>query len=430
VADDVEIADRGERPVDRGTGEDREVPVVRSAVAVGRLRHGDALRSVSVDVLELRGQFTKPVRVTGSDIGRLVLAASFEAGVSFQGSSIRELRATSEARFAGGLSLRDARAGEIHVAETTVSGPVDLTRLRVARETSLEGVAVDGRLRGWDAEFGSWVNIQRCTFTGLVDLRAIRAAEGVRLVDSHFGDDLWLRGAAVQYRLDFSRSSFAGHVDLSRAKLFDFVYFEGIRQGPKQQFSFANVVAQRVAVDPLQLAGRLRSEQLGDHASAAAEYGLLRANYQALHRFDDEDWAYRNYKRNRRRMYRPSWREPIGLVSKFVDWLVLDHGIAYATSPGRAVQAALLLIGGFALVYATANPDLSPLRIAPPAEAGWIDRLGFGLLVSGSLFTGGLSLDLLGNATGWVRAAMVVEALLGLLLWGLFIVSFSRKIIR
>jgi len=90
----------------------------------------------------------------------------------------------------------------------------------------------------------------------------------------------------------------------------------------------------------------------------------------------------------------------------------------------------MLLIAAFAFVYGAASPDLDALEIAPRAGGGVVDRLGFGLLVSASLFTGGLSLDLLGTATGWVRVAMVVEALLGLLLWGLFIVAFSRKIIR
>ena len=33
-------------------------------------------------------------------------------------------------------------------------------------------------------------------------------------------------------------------------------------------------------------------------------------------------------------------------------------------------------------------------------------------------------------AQGWMNIPMIVESLLGTLIWGLFIVAFSRKVIR
>jgi len=45
-------------------------------------------------------------------------------------------------------------------------------------------------------------------------------------------------------------------------------------------------------------------------------------------------------------------------------------------------------------------------------------------------FTAGFSGEHLRGAEGWVLIPLAVEALVGTLLWGLFIVSFSRKVIR
>jgi hypothetical protein len=45
------------------------------------------------------------------------------------------------------------------------------------------------------------------------------------------------------------------------------------------------------------------------------------------------------------------------------------------------------------------------------------------------MFTSGFS-DIRGAAHGWMNLALICESLLGTLLWGLFIVAFSRKVIR
>jgi hypothetical protein len=52
-----------------------------------------------------------------------------------------------------------------------------------------------------------------------------------------------------------------------------------------------------------------------------------------------------------------------------------------------------------------------------------------GLFTSVSVFTSGLS-GIRDVAKGWMNVPLIVESLLGTLLWGLFIVAFSRKVIR
>jgi hypothetical protein len=46
-----------------------------------------------------------------------------------------------------------------------------------------------------------------------------------------------------------------------------------------------------------------------------------------------------------------------------------------------------------------------------------------------AVFTSGFG-NLKDLAQGWLTVPLMVEALMGVLLWGLFIVAFSRKVIR
>jgi hypothetical protein len=57
------------------------------------------------------------------------------------------------------------------------------------------------------------------------------------------------------------------------------------------------------------------------------------------------------------------------------------------------------------------------------------NRVMVGLLTSVSVFTSGIG-GIREMARGWMNVPLLVESLLGTLLWGLFIVAFSRKVIR
>ena len=83
---------------------------------------------------------------------------------------------------------------------------------------------------------------------------------------------------------------------------------------------------------------------------------------------------------------------------------------------------ALILIVFFGLVYMAGAGEFHE-----PPEGG---RTLFGMTTSVSVFTAGFTGEHLRSADGWILVPLAVEALLGTLLWGLFIVAFSRKIIR
>ena len=67
-----------------------------------------------------------------------------------------------------------------------------------------------------------------------------------------------------------------------------------------------------------------------------------------------------------------------------------------------------------------------------PFEGGkWSvgNRLMIGVTTSVAAFTSGFG-DLRDAGQGWMNVPLIVESLLGTLLWGLFIVAFGRKVIR
>jgi hypothetical protein len=57
-----------------------------------------------------------------------------------------------------------------------------------------------------------------------------------------------------------------------------------------------------------------------------------------------------DFKVNQRLAKPRSWRRPWSKFSQFGDWLLLDKGCGYGTSPSRAIRAALLIVLGFALI--------------------------------------------------------------------------------
>ena len=206
---------------------------------------------------------------------------------------------------------------------------------------------------------------------------------------------------------------------------------EAIKQGPHQTFGFLNTVAERIRILPSQVEGRLASELAGNHEDAMQEYGLLKKCYSALHRFDQEDWAFYRFKVAQRRAKPTSWRRPWTKWRHFFEWLFLDIGCGYGTNPARAVRMAVVIILGFALLYGT-NVNLFYAEKLPfPTEAkdGLANSIMIGLITSVSVFTSGMG-GIREVAQGWMNVPVMVESIMGTLLFGLFIVAFSRKVIR
>ncbi|QDV32411.1 pentapeptide repeat-containing protein [Tautonia plasticadhaerens] len=399
------------------------------------LRLGREVKDVRiVGRLRLRGEFDKPVRLSRVEAANLLIEdATFAAEVALVACRLARPIIQRKVVFGAGLSLEGSELSKlVKVDNVEIRGRLNARKARFAGKL----VAIKARFAGpadfWEATFDDWANFKACRFDDTADFRSTCAEEGVQFQHCHFAADFLFRGASVGKKAEFNDSTFEGLIDLSKAKLHDFAYLESVALGPGARFAFWNAVAERVQIRPEQVEGRLASERDGDHARAASEYGLLKRNFEALHRHEEEDWAFYRFKVNERRSKPRSWRRPWSKLGQGFEWLVLDLGCRYGTSPFRTVAAASAMILAFSLVY-MAGVESLPIGDGPApfdgAPTTLPNRVVIGLVTSVSAFTDGLG-SLRETARGWMNLFLVAESLLGTLVWGLFIVAFSRKVIR
>jgi hypothetical protein len=400
--------------------------------ALERLRRGETIRDLRIVGLRLKGTFPLPVRMERVEL----VNANFGGGEFLDEVAIERCKLVrpscgNGARFDKGFSLRGSMIIKGHFANLCVKGPWRCDNVRVSGPLFVINGRFEDKVRFWEARFEGWVDFKGCTFVGEADLRSFHAEEGFKLLGCRFERDALFRGATVCKKWDAEGSRFERLLDLSKVKFHDFAYLEAIETGPEHRIAFHNAVIERVLIRADQVEGKLLSEQSGDHERAMHEYGLLKRVFEGLHRYEQEDWAFYRFKVNQRRSRPRSWRRPWSKFSQMMDWLFLDLGCGYGTNPFRAVRMSGLLMLAFGLIYmadVSALPvDRRPfdsLDVTHP-----LNRVMIGLLTSVSVFTSGFG-SLRDAAQGWMNIPMIVESLLGTLIWGLFIVAFSRKVIR
>jgi hypothetical protein len=401
------------------------------AEALERLRRGEALENVRIDRLRFKGDFPLPVRLVNVHLVQPQFdGAAFAAEVSFTRCTLDRPYFNHATSFADDLCLSRSTLLFTRLRNVTVKGKLACDNIVARGQLLIANSRFEGPVRFWEAQFRGWVELKQSEFVQELDMRSIHADQGFLMTRCQCAGDVLFRGATVSKKWDGGGSRFEKLLDFSKAKLNDFVYLEGIEQGQRQRFAFANAVADRLLVRTAQLEDRLASELTGDHELAMREYALLKRCFASLHRFDEEDWAYYRFKVNQRRSRPRSWARPWTKAGQFFDWLLLDHGCGYGTNPYRAVGAAFLIIVLFGLVYAADVTSL-PLDKAPfeGGKESLLNRVALGLMTSVSVFTSGLG-SLRESAHGAMIIPLAAEALLGTLLWGLFIVAFSRKVIR
>ena len=411
----------------------RPLAEMSAAEALERIRAGRAIANARIVGLTFQGEFPVGIKMENCTLIR----------PRFSGATFRDIvglyRCTLIRPFIhgrtvfesvlhlGGSTLRRATFKNI-----TIRGALRCDGARFVGQFRVHRCRFEGDVRFWDARFEGWAEFRQCQFHARADFRNFDSTEGLNFEKCRFSADFLLRGSTVAKKLDFADSRFEKMLDLSKAKLHDFVYLERIEQGDGQRFAVANAVADRMLIRPQQLEGRLASEQAGDHALAMQEFGLLKRNFETLNRYEDEDWAFYRFKINQRRSRSQSWLRPWTKLMKLGDLVFLDWGCGYGTDPFRAVRTAAVMIVLFALIYMAGighfNIERAPLPDQPVASLA--NRSLFGVMTSISVFTAGFTGEHLNSAQGWMLVPLGVEALLGTLLWGLFIVAFSRKVIR
>jgi hypothetical protein len=414
--------------------ESRQREELPPAEALARLRAGKALENVRVERLVLRGEFPLPVTLKNCTLVRPNFNKTvFQAEVAITGSTLDRPNFGDSSEFQQGLNLSGSTVNKMTLARAAIKGTLNLSFVIAKGKLLLTDCQVEGKVNAWELHVDGWFDCKDCRFGDEVDMRSVHIDQGLNLRDCTFAKDLLLRGAVVCKKVELNGSRFEGMLDLSKAKLHDFVYLEQIVPGSGQRFAFLNAVAERIRVEPEQLEGRLASEETGRYEDAMHEYGVLKRSFNTLHRFDQEDWAFYRFKVNQRRAGRRSWLRPWTKLRQLCDWLFLDLGCGYGTNPSRAVRTALLIIVGFALIYFAGiemfHIDEEKLPFPGRAITDLPNRLMISLMLSVSVFISGLS-GIRDLAQSWMNVPIIVESLMGTLLWGLFIVAFSRKVIR
>jgi hypothetical protein len=410
-----------------------DLPTMPADQALQRLRNGRPLNDVCVERLVLSGEFTQPVRLKNVVLVKPRFENPvFKAELSFNRCTIDTPNFAGSVICEGDLLLCGCVLQSATLTRLTVKGKFNAEFIHTRGNFSLMNSTFDGSVRFWEASFHNWCSIKKCSFNADADFRSFHAHKGVSLIACRFGGPALFRGASVAMKFDFSDCVFAGLLDLSRAKLNDYVYLEGVIQEPGQRFAFANIIGERILVRPEQIKGRLDSEETGNHAQAMHEYAFLKRVFGAMHRYEQEDWAFYRFKVNQRRSKPRSWLRPWTRLSQFCDWLFLDLGCGYGANPMRAVAASLIIMIGFGVIYSgwieQLNVDTGKLPF-PGEVTNWPNRVMIGTLTSVSVFTSGVG-GIREIAKGWLNVPLILESLLGTLLWGLFIVAFSRKVIR
>jgi hypothetical protein len=403
-----------------------------AAEALARIAEGKPVEGVRIRKLKLKGEFATAVVFKNCILMQPEFGtATFKGDLTLIGCTLDRPVFSKPVAVEGNFGLNGSTVNKALFFQLTVHGKTFFSGAEFRGKLAFEKCEFRQKVSWWEARLECWGEFKACGFHGEADFRSIHSEQGLVFAGCTFAGDFLLRGATVQKKVQADGCKFEKLLDISKAKLHDFVYLEGIEQGPEMRFALANAVAERLLVRPDQIEGRLASELAGQHEQAMHEYGLLKKCYQGQHRFPEEDWAFYRFKVNQRLATKATWNRPWTKLRQFCDWLFLDVGCGYGTNPARAVRMAIVIILGFALLYMVGVEEFyaekKPFPDSEVTDAS--NRVMIGLITSVSVFTSGMG-GIREIAKGWMNLPIMIESILGTLLFGLFIVAFSRKVIR
>jgi uncharacterized protein YjbI with pentapeptide repeats len=396
------------------------------------LAEGKPVENARIKKLRFRGDYDKAIVFRHCAIAQLSIEnCTFRQDVKFIGCALDRPQFSKASTFEKGLDFTSCTLSKAQIFRATVKGTLNCTNAEFRGKLTFSECTLAGRATFWEAKFRCWVDLKGCEFLAEADFRSVHADQGFVLTGCIFRGDFLFRGSLVAKKFQADGSAFHKRLDLSKAKLQDFCYLEGIEAGPEQTFAFLNAIGERILVRPIQLQGRLESEVAGRHAEAMQEYGLLKKCFAAQHRFEQEDWAFYRFKVNQRRASPPTWKRPWTYYRHLFEYIFLDIGCGYGTNPLRAARMALVIILGFAVIYALGIEEFYAEKLPFPddAKTDWTNRTMVGLITSVSVFTSGMG-GIREVAKGWMNVPVMIESVMGTLHFGLFIVAFSRKVIR
>jgi hypothetical protein len=178
----------------------------------------------------------------------------------------------------------------------------------------------------------------------------------------------------------------------------------------------------------------ITNQKLTTLRQKADQFRILKENFNATGKYEDEDTAYIMFKRYEAKSWLTEQKERGGLIKLLsyvphaFQWLVFDKMGLYATSPGRVLISVLVFWFIFGSVYfaidlsglghtvsSVSNPDDLTVLV----QSYYHSAITFFTIGYGDVFPVGLS-----------RLISGLEGFMGVFMMSYFTVAFVRKVLR
>ena len=418
-----------------------------SQEAKEKIKAGEELSDFKIDRLSLtKVSIDSPIHIVDCEIGTLDLNhATVLENVTIRRCKIKML-VVSEARFEKKFDFKKSSVGRGRLQRTyfggpsffseavlafcsfhksTFVGPSDFSRCNFLGDATFTDVTFQDNVKFVHSLFKESGVFANAVFQEKADFKHITCRKDMDFSHSSFQGDLLLMNSVVELSLSLLKSNMSGKTDFSSISVGRTLNLLGVTVGENQGFRFINANANPIVFQRDVVEGHVWPEQGGDYLGASREYGFLRTAFEYINRFEDEDWAYYQFKRNERRG-RPLSMNPVHLIQRAGNFLFLDIGCGYGTKPFRTLGVIATLVLFFAMCYFMGGMPAPAENLYGLSSPG-LNKFMHSLYTSLLAFSGSLA-DV--KLTGFLRILSMLEYMLGVLFMGLFVVAFSRKVIR
>ncbi|WP_372368631.1 pentapeptide repeat-containing protein [Candidatus Uabimicrobium sp. HlEnr_7] len=423
-----------------------DLPTLSQEEAKEKLKNGERLHQVYVERLSMcKLEIETPVEITECKIGILDFNKNeFKQEFILRQCEVETL-VLAETIFHAKCTLKKTKFGRAKIQRAQFKGNINAESAKFSYTSFYEcifeqnvnfGYASfygDATFQGAELRKGGRFNSLRITngsatfigtfWGGKADFRQINVEKDFNISGSRIEDELLLIGSVIGLNTSLDNCILHAKTDLSNVMSGRNISIINATLGENQSFRFVDTTTPGLNIERSVVEGHVFPENTGNYQMAAKEYAFLRTAFQAMNRFDEEDWAYYQFKKMQRKS-QPIPLSPIKGGKRLFEYLFLDLGCGYGTMPFRTLGAVGLLIFLFGACYSMLG---AAGNISFGLENAKLNNFLNAINTSLVVFSGGYG-DL--QVTGIARLLAMVEYLIGVVFMGLFVVSFSRKIIR
>ena len=426
---------------------EKELPNLSSAALKKKLEAGEEIKGYQIDRITLgKREIEFPINLIECKIDTLDFNKSvFQQDVFIRRCDINVL-VLSDAVFTKKFDMKKSKTGRGRIQnatfqsdanfdgagfaytsfhKSTFGGKTDFSRSSFYGDATFTGTTFKDDANFIYAQIQGKGVFSQSRWEKLADFKNVQIEDDLDFFGATFKGKLLLNSAVVKLSINLAYAHLENRTDFGDVMARRNIVLTGTNLGEKQGFRFSNVATSAIILERETVEGHVFPEAEGKYRQASKEYGFLRTNFQSLNRFEDEDWAYYNFKRMERKARKTSYN-PIKWLLNLLEYLFLDLGCGYGTKPFRTIGASGILILGFAAVYFFYFRNVAIIENYGVSSIT-LNKLLHSLNISVVAFSGGYG-DLV--IKGSIKLVAMLEYLAGVVFMGVFVVSFSRKVIR